>query len=309
VYCKVMDKATAEAFLMERDSLSKRLTPEEQSAARELQSALPDWRHGVGGLGREFTVLSTAFHTRFEQTTFLNINKLVVVDSALRLAETLVPRKIPDEILALYPARASQLLAYLRNLSDQEYCSPCDEFVKDVRFASGLSVPCGEAQCADLSSIIGYRMSARLLLWNPSRRNAWSILRSGRIVPWFQGHTDSRYLNDFNEPGWDACYIRIAALLRVHPEVFGFAGRAWFYDPQLESLSPRLSYLRLRLIERGAFMVRSGTTDDDIRNATAKSANRRRLYEAGEYTPVAYTWLWPREHLIAWADSQLGKRP
>ena len=64
MYCRVVDKATAEAFLMERDNLSKRLTREEQSAARELQSALPDWRQGVVGLSCEFTILSTAGSSR-----------------------------------------------------------------------------------------------------------------------------------------------------------------------------------------------------------------------------------------------------
>jgi hypothetical protein len=303
-----MDKATAEAFRMERDSMLERLTQEEQSAARELQSALPDWRQSKGGLGPKFVELSKAFHDRFERRTFLNINKLVVVDFALRLSETLALRKIPDEILALCPAAASRLLAYVQNLSDQEYHFAHDDFVKDVRFASGLSVPSGEAQVSDLSGTLGIRLSARLLLRNPSAQYARSVLRWGRIAPWFPTHTDSRYLNDFNEPGWDACYMRTAALLRAHPEVLGMSGRAWWYDPQLEFVSPRLIYLRLRLIERGALMLRSGTSDDDIRNATAKSANRRRLYEAGKYTPVAYTFLWQRAHLIAWADSQLGKR-
>ena len=55
---RVMDKATAEAFRMERDSMLERLTQEEQSAARELQSALPDWRQSKGGLGPKFVEAS-----------------------------------------------------------------------------------------------------------------------------------------------------------------------------------------------------------------------------------------------------------
>jgi hypothetical protein len=306
---RVIDKTTAEAFVVERDGLLKGLTQEQQSAARELQTALPDWRRGIGGLGSKFISLSTALRERFKQSAFLDINKLVVVDFALRLTETIAQRNIPDEVLALYPAKVSQLLAYLRNLSDHEYNFAHDDFVKDVRFASGLSVPCGAAQVVDLSSILGYKTSARLLFCNPLTRYVRSILRSSGIGPWFQIHTDSRSLNDFDEPGWDACYMRIAALLRVHPEILGTAGRAWFYDPVLETVSPRLTYLRQRPVERGAFMLWSGTTDIDIRNATAKSANRRCLYEAGKYRPVSYILLWPREHLIAWADSQREKRP
>ena len=41
---RLMHSATTEGFLMEREGLSQRLTQKEQSAARELQAALPDWR-------------------------------------------------------------------------------------------------------------------------------------------------------------------------------------------------------------------------------------------------------------------------
>jgi hypothetical protein len=104
--------------------------------------------------------------------------------------------------------------------------------------ASGLSVPCGTAQVIDLSSILGHRTSARLLFCNPLTRYSRSILRSGGIGSWFQIHTESRSLNDFDEAGWASCYMRIAALLRVHPEILGTAGRAWFYDLVLETMSP-----------------------------------------------------------------------
>jgi hypothetical protein len=302
---RIMDTATAEGFLTERDDLSRRLTQAEQSAARELEAALPDWRDATGGLGR-FSTLSAAFRRRFERSTFLDINKFVVVDLVLGLEEAIASRNLPDEILTMYPAAASRLLTYVRNSSDLEYSLPNDDFLKDLRFASGLSVPCG-TQVVDLRSMIGYRASAGWLLRNPSTLHLRSILRYCQIVPWFRVHTESRYLNDFNESGWDACYIRVAALLRLHPEVLGLVGTSWFYDPQLETLSPRLSYLRLRPVERGAALVWSGTSDFDIRSATAKSENRRRLYAEGKYTPVSYNILWPREKLLAWADAQLGK--
>jgi len=303
-----MDKATANGFSEERARLLNLLAPEEQSAARQLQAALPDWRTPDGGLGSKFIKLSAAFQHRFSKPAFANINKLLVADLALCLEEKLAALNLPDEVLALYPGAAARLLAYLSGSSDEEYHYPNDYLLKDVRFAAGLSVPCG-AQVVDMRSIIGYRASVRWLLRNPSRRYAGSFLRSGQVSPWFRIHTESRYLDDFNEPGWDACYMRIAALLRMHPEVLGMAGTSWFYDPQLESVSPRLSYLRLRPVERGASVIRSGTTEFDIRSATAASASRRLLYEAGKYIPVSYSLLWPREELLAWAYAQSERRP
>jgi hypothetical protein len=300
---RLMDSATTEGFLIEREGLSQRLTQKEQSAARELQAALPDWRHPTAGLER-FKALSAGFRQRFERTTFLNINKFVVVDLMPRLEEAIASRNIPDEILAMYPSATSRLLAYVRNLSDHEYFDPDDAFLKDLRFASGLSVPSRGAQDIDLRSAIGYRASARWLLRHPSARCVRAVVRWGQVAPWFRIHTQSRYLDDFNEAGFDACYFHLAALLPLHPEVLGLASTSWLYDPQLESISPRLTYIRLRPVERGASIVWSGTTDFDIRSATLKSANRRRLYAEGKYTPVSYTLLWPREEILMWADAQ-----
>ena len=300
-----MDPATLQGFVNERDRLSQQLSLTEQACARELETALPDWREANAGLER-FCALTRVFHDRFERSTFFNITKFVIVDLMLGLEAAIATRDIPDEVLAMYPDAASRLLVYVRNCSN-DYSLPNDHYLKDLRFASGLGVPCG-AQVVDLRSMIGYRASARWLLRNPSRHYTRSILRFGQIGPWFRVHTESRYLDEFNEPGWDACYLRIATLLRRHREVIGMAGTSWFYDPQLETVSPRLSYLRTRPLERGASIVWSGTTAFDIRSATAKSESRRRLYEEGKYIPVSYTLLWPREKLLAWADTQVGKR-
>jgi hypothetical protein len=295
-----MDKATSDALADIRGILSSHLNAEERSAAEELETALPDWRQPARDLGAKFINLALAEMQRFSPSTLININKLVVADMALKLPETLSKRDLPRDVLTMYPVAVKRLIAYLGRDCDSQYCYPNDSFVKDLRFASGLSVPCG-AQDVDLRSIIGYRASARSLLRHPSARYLRSVVSHGQIVPWFRIHTDSRYLGDFNEPGWDACYRRIAALLRRHSEVLGMAGTSWFYDPQLDAVSPRLSYLRARPVERGAFIVRSGTLPFDIQSATAKSEQRRRLYQEGKYMPVSYTLLWPREKLLAWA--------
>jgi len=298
-----VEESTIEGFARERERLSQRLTREEQSAADDLQAALPDWRVTESGVGEKFANLSTILQHRFKPSTFLDLNKFLIAELALALEVKLASRDLPDEVLALYPDAVGRLLTYLRDSADEEYYFPNDFFFKDLRFAAGLSVPCG-AQVVDWRSGIGYRASVRWVLRNPSPRYIGLFLGSAQIRPWFRIHTESRYLKDFNEAGWDACYLRIAALLRKHPEVLGMAGTSWFYDPQLDSVSPNLSYLRLRPMERGASVIWSGTTEFDISSATAKSNTRRRLYEEGKYIPVSYSLLWPRKQLLAWADGQ-----
>jgi len=308
----IMEPAIRDGLVTERAQLSKRLSQEEHAAAREFQAALPDWCNPRGTLER-CCAMSATLRQLLTPSSFLHLNKFVVVDLALQLEHKVSSRNLPAEILALYPAAASRLLSYVHNVSDFEYALPLhdlmpanDAFLKDLRFAAGLSVACASG-AIDLRSAIGYRASARWILRNPSPRYARSVIRSGQVLPWCRHHTDSRYLEGFSEPGWDECYLQVAALMRLHPELLGFVGTSWFYDPQLEQVSPRLTYLRRRPLERGAHIVRSGTNAFDIHSATTRSDSRRRLYQQGKYTPVSYTLLWPREKIVAWADSQIGQ--
>jgi hypothetical protein len=306
----VADAVVSKILSAEREHLVERLAQEARSAARALRATLPDWRRPARyeDLGGAFAIQSKSLSGRFDRPTFLAINRLLILDLAMRLPETVVARDIPDGVLALYPAATARLLAYLQNVDDPDYCYPHECFMKDLRFAAGLTVPCG-AQVVDLRSVIGYKVLSHWLLRHPSARHIAAFLRRRSGVPWLRIHTESRYLDDFNEAGWDACYLRIASLLQKHPEVFGMAGTSWFYDPQLESISPRLSYLRLRPMEGGASIVRHGTSDFDIGAATATSETRRQLCAAGKYMPTAYTILWPRAALLAWTGADGRKRP
>src|SRR5579863_6735434 len=173
------DPETANALSAEREGLIRRLNSQQQSIARELQIALPDWLMQSGHLGNKFTRLATTAGKAFDHSTLLSINRLVVVELALRLPETLAQRNLPSEVLALYPAASKRLVTYLQNASDPQYHYPHDSFVKDLRFASGLSVPCG-AQDVDLRSTVGFRASARLLMHRPSARYVLSTLRHGQ---------------------------------------------------------------------------------------------------------------------------------
>jgi hypothetical protein len=122
--------------------------------------------------------------------------------------------------------------------------------------------------------------------------------------PWFAPHVESRHLYEFNETGWETTYRNVASLLRRHTDVVGVVGYSWFYDPELESISPRLAYLRRGPLAAGARFLRGHTTRFDIDNAIAKSRTRRRLYRAGEYTPVAYRMVWLRSDILRWANGR-----
>ena len=91
----------------------------------------------------------------------------------------------------------------------------------------------------------------------------------------------------------ECTYRCVASMLRRHTDVAGLTAYGWLYDPQLAEISPRLSYLRQRPLERGAISVRGDTSDFDIRErdrkiANAEAALRGRRIRAGRpQDPVA----------------------
>ena len=229
-----------------------------------------------------------------------NLNVREIAWQALRWqASGIGSLELPSKIEALYPMAFDRLALYLQNL-DGDY--PPDHEHKDREFATGESVPVTRSHSVDLASRIGYRASLMLIVALPRWRYAYDLLHGHEIGPWLRVHTEPRWLEDWNEAGWDEVYRQCARLLRSRPRLLGLAATAWFYDPQLAAISPHLGYCRERLLERGALIMRVGTSDFDIASATARSPTRRKLYEAGKYVPISYTLLWPRERLLRWDD-------
>ena len=96
----------------------------------------------------------------------------------------------------------------------------------------------------DLSSPVGPGLVVRHMLGGrgPGPLIAW--VQTGGWRPWLETHTEARDLSDFNEAGWERNWAAAAALLKTRPELAGVIGSSWFFDPPLEAISPRLTYLR-----------------------------------------------------------------
>ena len=107
----------------------------------------------------------------------------------------------------------------------------------------------------------------------------------------------------WNEAGWGEA-LRIAALaLPALPKARGIFGTAWFYDPAILDVTPRISFAQDLQVGRGARRMRIGSNDAAIANATATSSSRRALYEEGRYIPADYAIIWSRKDLLAaWGD-------
>lgn len=188
--------------------------------------------------------------------------------------------------------------------SEDDPYSDFDFFIKDMSYTYGEIIPCGTQGIALKATASAKSMASPAALkaygYNPFKL-AGPLLKLGKS--WARTHTDSRILNNFHEQGWDDAYFRIAKLIEPRREIFGIVATAWFFDPKILEISPKLGYLQLRTTERGAFLFNHGPGEQHTAWATERSTTRRKLYEEGKYQPLCYSMTWPRDALIAWAKS------
>lgn len=215
-------------------------------------------------------------------------------------APRLIEQYKAESIFDLLISNFSRIARSLTNGSNpyEDY----DSFIKDISYAYGEIIPCG-AQGIALTAIA----SPKALL-SPAALRAYGTNPFRWVKPalnlgkgWARTHTDSRMLQDFNEQGWDTAFRRMSALLETRPWIFGIVATAWFYDPQIPQISPKLAYLQERPLERGAFLFRHGVNPYQTQWAIERSPTRRKLYEEGRYQPQCYSMLWPRKALLSWA--------
>lgn len=186
---------------------------------------------------------------------------------------------------------------------------PCDEwldlshdlFHKEFGLASLRLFAAGsqliDVRCGIPRSVI----FAEGKLQAPGRLLVFS--RLGGFNPYFEIHTHKFNLDQFHEAGWEECYRCCAELYGLFPKSLGMFGSSWFFDPALESISPRLNYLRSTPIAGGAKLMFYSEGGDAIANSLATSVSRRQLFGEKKYMPKNYLLVWGREAQIAWAKT------
>lgn len=170
-----------------------------------------------------------------------------------------------------------------------------DSFLKDLWLVRVVMIPAFAQVWWPRSGI-----AARDVLRAGAAASAYVFLRCGGRRPFMEGHTHDPVARAYwNEPGWGEA-LRLAALaLPALPQVRGAFGTAWFYDPVVKEVSPRISFAQDLQVGRGAFRLKVGSNEAAIANATATSAERRNRYREGTYLPTDYSIIWSRRDLIA----------
>lgn len=122
--------------------------------------------------------------------------------------------------------------------------------------------------------------------------------RCGGHRPFFEMHTHMPMIRFFTPEGWEECYRLAALAFETYPQMKGLIGGSWFFDPQLETISPGLGFIRHVPQSKGAALVRIGSDEQTIADATFNSPPRKTLYDEGKYVPVAYQMIWPARNIL-----------
>jgi hypothetical protein len=215
-----------------------------------------------------------------------------------------VDDRLPRSIVKLYPDFFRRLSKFL--FEKACYFYPQDYYVKDIRYALGLTVPCGAHQL-DLKGRVGPKLIFRDVISARSPHSALAYAACRGWGPWYSNHLDLRAMKEFSPKGWTSSFIRIAEMLKLNPHVRGVAGVSWFHDPCVGAISPHLGYIQTPT-HHGAFLAHLGSGSRHVDNATVRSFVRTKLFEEGKYLPTCYLLAWPRKSLISWAE-RVKKNP
>lgn len=273
------------------------------SACFDRQSTT--WKHTTDNKapGREIQAIFDEATVNISADRKQALARFFCAKMALVMLGRIPAENLPDSILSYYPAEFDHLAQRLQAFSQGQDAQGDNLLQRVTRFLLCLTVPCG-AQDLDLTERVPLTSALMAIQRERSVRSLIHYIRCRGTGIWLRPHTNTGRLDEFNETGWDHFYLRVAELLTRREHVRGLALTSWFYDPALLEISPRLAYLQTRPQERGAHLMKHGSSGHAIEFATRTSETRRRLYEEGKYLPTEYSILWGRRELLTWADQQ-----
>ncbi len=193
-----------------------------------------------------------------------------------------------------------QIVRHLASSRPGYFLHENDLFAKDLAVCRGKLLPCG-AELIDPFAGLPRRIVVSGGILQALRAGHHLIARCGGFKSWYESHWDRRRIGLFSRGFYDECYLNIADLLALSPETRGMFGASWWYDPEVERISPELGFLRSVPEANGARVFRVGVDASSTRDALRLAPARRTLYESGAYVPTVYMMVWGRENMLRWA--------
>lgn len=225
-------------------------------------------------------------------------HKIVLLELINRFPHRVKKIHVPPSIIEMFKLEFERIFRLIENDINFIFDWSNDSFAKDMGICTFRLVPAG-AQLIEISGV-----SRKIVFSNFKKilsNLSFFTFKTAGFKPFYEIHTHSGNLTEFNPEGWSRCYVRIGELLKLNPNIRGMQGGSWFYDPALSNISPRLTYLREVPCANGAqvFFIQDEGKDS---SALSKSEARKQSYTEGKYLPKAYLLVWPRKNLIQFSE-------
>lgn len=234
---------------------------------------------------------------KYDKNILEEIRKIVLLECVISSWNDIFSDKYTKSIQEQYTRSFNRFLEISSRAQGWgEYIE--DVYWKDLSLARQQMFPVGPLVVESYSGF-GCRQGLNTNILQSLKFLKFLFLSEGR-EGYYQTHVHTPLLKEFNEEGWIYAYRCIAEMLKKRKKIKGVFGVAWFRDPQIANLSPRLAYLHKIPSENGGKHFSFG--EDRTGNAFAKSKTRMKLYNEGKYQPMSYMMVWPRKELIVWAE-------
>jgi hypothetical protein len=240
-------------------------------------------------------------HT-FGQETLGTYHKLVLLTLIQRFQGRAQNLSYPGSVRAMFMNEFAAIAAEMKRKPVSDYVHSNSEFRKDLAICRQKLIPCGIVT-VEVESGIPRRFLFQKNPGNSFHFASFVFRKLGSFRPLYEMHLHRRALLQFTAAGWESCYLRIADLLQLNPDIRGVFATSWWYDPKACEASPRLSFIR-EPQKHGAAIFPLGHDESCTREALANAPERKRLYEAGIYTPHRHLMIWGREQLLNWAQGR-----
>ena len=175
-----------------------------------------------------------------------------------------------------------------------------DNYCKELAICLHRLIPAG-GQLIDPGSGLPRSLLVRGPLLSIPKKLSYVAIFCKGFHPFAEFHTHERMRHLFTPDGWEYCFRRLPAVFRSYPRLKGVLGSGWFFDPQLETITANLSFLREVSKRWGAVLVRGGVDPAATEGALLMSQHRRDLHYQGRYQPINYHIVAAKSRILAHA--------
>lgn len=232
-----------------------------------------------------------------------NFNKALLCAAIIQKVPGVIAGQFPLETTHQILRNVDRIIHKLTDPSEVgDYSARSDIFLKDIGICTLRLLP-AEYGVLDTSHAL-----PRSLVYSGGLAQASSFVLfywgyCGGRGPFFANHFHPELRANFSPEHRYRAFRQIADLMVQRPEIKALIGDAWYYDPVVSDISPHLAYVREFPEKNGAKIYRFRV--DTSNSAFVNSEKRRWLFEKGEYQPIRYVMVWPREKLITWAATEV----